>query len=269
MVRRTLVSLLAVVAVAGGCADSGSDTTPVGDAAEGVRQLTVEVVDSHPHDTAAYTQGLLLDDGVFFESTGNYGRSDVRRVSVDEGVPSQREPLPADQFGEGLTLVGDRLIQLTWREGIARVYDRETLELVDEFQYDGEGWGLCLDDDRLVMSDGSATLTFRDTDTFDEIGSVEVSADGQSVDQLNELECVDGAVVANVYRTDRLVVIDPDTGDVTASVDASGLLDEAEAPTAEVLNGIAHDSATGHYYLTGKYWPTMFEVRFVDVADGG
>jgi glutamine cyclotransferase len=170
-------------------------------------------------------------------------------------------------FGEGLAQVGDRLIQLTWREGVARVYDRETLEVVDEFSYDGEGWGLCLDGDRLVMSDGSDTLTFRDPETFEKTSTVSVAEGGTPVDKLNELECVDGQVYANVFNTNEIVIIDPDDGQITGRVDASGLLADVDAPDAGVLNGIAYIPDTGHFYLTGKNWPVIFEVNFFDIDE--
>jgi glutaminyl-peptide cyclotransferase len=265
VVPRSLVSLVLLALLAVGCT-SAADTFSDSGGDDAVQRFTVEVVESYPHDIGAYTQGLLVDDGVFVESTGQYGQSDLREVTISNGVPIRQVPLPAREFGEGLALVDDRLIQLTWREGIARVYDRETFEVVDEFAYEGEGWGLCLDDDRLVMSDGSSTLTFRDPETFDVVGTVDVTAEGVSVDDLNELECVDGEVYANVYHTDEIVVIDPETGTVTASIDASPLIDDDDR--ADVLNGIAHDVGTDAFYLTGKYWPTVFEVRFVAATSG-
>ncbi len=168
-----------------------------------------------------------------------------------------------------MTVVGDRIIQLTWQEERAFVYDIDTFAVVDEFTYLGEGWGLCLDDDavdeRLIMSNGTDVLTFRDPDTFEVTGSVPVTINGDPLTRLNELECVDGLVWANVWRTDSIVVIDPASGAVVSVVDASGLLTPAERASTDVFNGIARDSDTGRWVITGKLWPAMFEVDFVPV----
>jgi glutaminyl-peptide cyclotransferase len=259
-----------VVAALLGCSSSENDPHQAIEAVErdeSVERLRVEVVAEHPHDPKAFTQGLVVDGDRFYESTGDYGYSDVREVEVESGEVVHEEPLPPSLFGEGLAQVDDRLIQITWREHVARAYDRETLELIEEFSYDGEGWGLCYDGDRLVMSDGSATLTFRDPETFEEIGAVDVTAGGAAVGRLNELECVDGQVYANVYTTNNIIAIDPERGEVTASIDASNLLTPNESAEADVMNGIAHDAGSDTFFLTGKHWPTMFEVRFVAADD--
>lgn len=230
----------------------------------GVTNLDVEVTATYPHDPTAFTQGLeILDDGHLVESTGGYGESALRRVEVSTGTVLDEAELPASHFGEGVTAVGDRLVQLTWQEGTAFVYEVDDLTVVDRFEYTGEGWGLCLLGDRLIMSDGSPTLTWRDPVTFAAQGQVEVTLLGQPVEELNELECVDGRVWANVWRTDTIVGIDPGTGEVEAVVDAGDLLDRAAHPSADVLNGIAWDEASGTFLLTGKWWPTVFRVRFV------
>lgn len=194
----------------------------------------------------------------------------MRRGPVG-GEPVVRRDLPAPLFGEGLTLVGPRLWQLTWQNGIAIERDAETLEELRRVRYEGEGWGLCHDrtdggtGGRLVMSDGTSRLTFRDPKTFEPVGHVDVTRDGEPVDQLNELECTgDGSVYANVYQTDTLVRIDPDTGAVTADIDASGLLRPAELRGgAQELNGIAAVPGGEEFLLTGKRWPRMFRVGFV------
>lgn len=279
MRRRSLAlaALLLLAVLAGACGDDGdpasaerSRTDASGGAPTtgdgGPEALTVEVLAVHPHDDRAYTQGLLVDEGRLIESTGQYGESTLREVELGSGAVLRSRALPDDRFGEGLALVDDRLVQLTWREGVAVVYDRDTFDVVGHHAYEGEGWGLCLDEarDRLVMSDGSATLTFRDPRTFAVTGSVEVTEAGEPVDQLNELECVDGDVYANVYRTDEIVRVDGASGEVRATIDASPLRDAlGAAPRAEVLNGIAHDPSSGTFHLTGKYWPRLFEVRFV------
>ena len=239
-----------------------------------VRDLAVRVVASYPHDPASYTQGLELAAGVLYESAGQYGESSIRRVDLESGVVLLRRDLPPDLFGEGLTLVPAaagrpaRLLQLTWQGGVALARDPATLEPVGEHRYRGEGWGLCFDgggpEARLVMSDGSAYLTFRDPATFEIAGGVPVTLGGAPLGGLNELECVGGSVWANVYPTRQIVEVDPATGRVTATVDASGLLTAFEAPDAEVLNGIAHDPADGTFLLTGKYWPRLFRVELVE-----
>jgi glutaminyl-peptide cyclotransferase len=227
--------------------------------------MTVEVIARHPHDPMAFTQGLeVLDEGRLIESTGRYGRSSLREVVLETGEVERRHDLPDQFFGEGLALVGDRVVQLTWREGVAFVYDLSTFAVIDEHRYEGEGWGLCHDGERFVMSDGSSRLTFRHTETFDVLGTVEVRNAGRPVPELNELECVDDVVYANVWRTDDIVVIDPTSGAVTGKIDASGLLTPDERVGTDVLNGIAFDRSTGHFLITGKDWPTLFEVRFVE-----
>ena len=228
-----------------------------------VERLSVEVTSEYPHDPTAFTQGLLADGGEVYESTGLYGESTLRSVDLASGDVTAVIDLGADLFGEGLEVVGDRFIQLTWREGTALVYDRDTLELVDRYSYSTEGWGICLDADRLVMTDGTATAYQRDPATFELLDQVTVTLDGEPLWGLNELECVDGTVWANVRPTDYIVAFDPDTGKIGAVVDASGLLDADEQTTAGVLNGIAHIDGTDRFLITGKLWPSVFEVRFV------
>ncbi len=229
-----------------------------------VRTLRVDVVRELPHDTSAYTQGLLWWEGSLYESTGRYGESTLRRLDPATGAVEQRVSVPPAFFGEGLARIGGRLIMLTWMAERAIVYDLRSFETVRTFRYRGEGWGLCHDGDRLVMSNGSDTLTLRDADTFEPIGAVRVTLRGRPQDQLNELECVDGAVYANVWQEDYIVRIDPASGRVTHQIDAAGLLTAREARGVDVLNGIAYEPEAGTFYITGKWWPKMFEVRFVE-----
>ncbi len=224
-------------------------------------RLAPEVLSVRPHDADAFTQGLLFFDGSLFESVGRYGQSSLREVDPRTGGVLRRVAVPDEFFAEGLARVGDRLIQLTWREGTAFVYELETLRRVGSFRYEGEGWGLCYDGSRLYMSDGSATLTVRDPRTFTVIGRVPVNLDGSPVPLLNELECVRGAVYANVWQTNALVEIDKTSGAVRNVIDASGLLTDAEAVPADVLNGIAYNRKQDTFLLTGKLWPKLFEVR--------
>ena len=228
-----------------------------------VRSLRVDVLRELSHERDAYIQGLVWWNGRLFESTGQPGESTLRRLDPQTGRVEQRIDVPDQYFGEGLALVDRRLIMLTWTSQRAFTYDRDSFELGETFLYQGEGWGLCYDGDRLVMSDGSDRLTFRDPDTFEPIGEQLVRLRGQPLRKLNELECVDGAVYANVWEEDFLVRIDPETGRVTDYIDAAGLLRGADRIGAEVLNGIAYNPTADTFYITGKWWPKMFEVRFV------
>jgi glutaminyl-peptide cyclotransferase len=246
----------ALVLVLGGCA-AAAPAPP-----DTVEQLRPTVLAELPHDTSAFTQGLELGpDGALFEGTGLEGRSQLRELDPDTGELRRAVPLPAHLFGEGITVVDDRIWQLTWQDGVALEWDLASFTLLREVPIEGEGWGLCRDGDRLVRSDGTDRLRFHDPATFAETGSVAVTLDGEPVTQLNELECVDGQVWANVWQTDRIVRIDPADGRVTAVVDAAGLLDPGRRAGADVLNGIA-SLGHGEYLLTGKLWPAMFRVRF-------
>jgi glutaminyl-peptide cyclotransferase len=266
---RLLVAIVALAFAVAGCASDDSppavltaDTLVAAEMDTPV--LAVEVLETVPHRPDAFTQGLVLDGDRMFESTGRRGRSELAELDPATGEVRRRVPLGDEYYGEGLALVGDRLVQLTWQENTAFVWDADTFEPLGRHTYDGEGWGLCHDGERLVMSDGSATLTFRDPDTFERTGEVSVSLDGEPVRQLNELACVQDRVYANVWMTERIVRIDPATGDVDAVIDAAPLLDLLDpAPTHEqaVLNGITHDPRDDTFWLTGKLWPQMFRVR--------
>jgi glutamine cyclotransferase len=234
------------------------------DSAQSIPVLRPEVLAEVPHDPSAFTQGLQLDGDVLYEGTGLAGRSQLRELDPATGEVRRAVPLPGRMFGEGITVAGDSVWQLTWRDGVVLEWDRATLTLRQQLPLDGEGWGLCSDGTRLVRSDGTDRLRFHDPVTFAETGSVTVTIDGEPVTQLNELECVDGQVWANVWPSDVLVRIDPASGRVTAAVDAAGLLDPEQRANADaVLNGIA---ALGNdeYLLSGKLWPVSFRVRFVE-----
>lgn len=229
-----------------------------------VRNLRVDVLREIPHDRSAFTQGLLWADGHLYESTGRYGESTLRRLDPDTGLIQERTNIPANFFGEGLAKVGQNLILLTWKAERAILYDVDSFRALRTFRYDGEGWGLCYDGVRLIMSNGSDTLTFRDHTSFQEIGSVQVTLRGIPRDNINELECVDGAVYANLWDDDYILRIDPDTGSVTHQIDSHGLLSREESRGVDVLNGIAYNPQAETFYITGKWWPKMFEVRFVE-----
>ncbi|MCS6871763.1 MAG: glutaminyl-peptide cyclotransferase [Anaerolineae bacterium] len=232
-------------------------------------RLQVKILSIRPHDPMAFTQGLLIHNGFFYESTGLYGQSTLRKVDMGSGEVLQQFDLPAEFFAEGLALVGKRLIQLTWRERTAFVYDLETFEPLAIFTYDGEGWGLCYDTeaDELYMSDGSHILTVRDPQTFKVQRRVEVILDDVPIRNLNELECVGDSVYANIWFSDQILRIDKQTGRITAIIEAGNLLTPEERETANkrgaVLNGIAYDPETERFFVTGKLWQWMFEVEFV------
>lgn len=257
---RTLITLTLAAAVAlGGCAASAPQE-PVG-----VPQLTVQVVGTLPHDPAAFTQGLEFAGDTLYEGTGLEGRSSLRAGPAGQ-PPVARVDLPAPLFGEGITVTGPTVWQLTWHDGIAIERDARTLAELRRVSYDGEGWGLCHDGGRLVMSDGSDRLTFRDPATFAVTGEVTVHEGDRTFADLNELECAGGAVYANVWQTDTILRIDPATGEVTGSITASGLLTPVQAAGADVLNGIAAIPGTDQFLITGKLWPTMFRVKFVPAS---
>ena len=229
---------------------------------ESVRELRVEVHRRFPHDTTAYTQGLILFQGKLLESTGRYGQSDLRRLDPATGTVEQRVGISPAFFGEGIARVDDRLIMLTYKAQRAFALGIEQFDQLETFRYRGEGWGLCNDGRRLIMSNGSSRLTFRDLQSFEEIGGVDVTLRGVPQMQLNELECVGDTVYANVYQRDIILRIDLASGYVTEYIDASGLLTPEESRGVDVLNGIAYDPDRDRFYITGKLWPTMFEVTF-------
>jgi glutaminyl-peptide cyclotransferase len=220
-----------------------------------------EVVREYPHDPEAFTQGLIFRDGFLFESTGQLGRSTVRKVRLETGEVVARHALASDIFGEGLTDWGSQLVQLTWVTNIGFVYDLASLKELRRFNYAGEGWGLTQDGTRLIMSDGTANLRFLDPATFEEQSRLNVRDHNGSVDDLNELEFVKGSVYANVWLTDRIAIIAPDSGRVTGWVDLTGLRPRQGAPGEDVLNGIAYDAAGDRLFVTGKLWPKLFEIR--------
>jgi glutaminyl-peptide cyclotransferase len=240
-----------------------AQTAPKGGAPSRAERLRVQVVRSFPHDRAAFTQGLVLDDGRLYESTGNVGQSSLREVELETGRVIRKVDVPAPLFAEGLALSGDKLIQLTWKHGRALVYDKRTFARQSEFSYRGEGWGLCHDGTALVMSDGSDTLTLRKPSDFSVARTLRVTLDGQPLPNLNELECVNRAIYANVWMQDLIVRIDATTGRVTERIEASNLLSPVERQGTDVLNGIAYDAKDQTFLITGKWWPKVFRVKFV------
>ena len=220
------------------------------------------VVRAYPHDREAFTQGLAFDDqGTLYEGTGQRGQSSLRRVELSSGAVLRRHDLPTSLFGEGITVLGDRIIQLTWQAGRAFVYDKASFSVLREFTYRTQGWGLTHDGHRLIMSDGTATLYFLNPDTFAETARLTVRDHRGPVIRLNELEYVRGEILANIWQTDRIARIDPRTGHVTGWIDLTGLLQSGDRrQPVDVLNGIAYDPRTDRLFVTGKWWPKLFEI---------
>ena len=220
-----------------------------------------EVIETFPHDRNAFSQGLDFDGVTLFESTGGYGKSSVRRVNLETGRVEKWLRLDKRLFGEGLTLFDDKLIQITWKRGLGYVYDAKTLRLIRKFSYAGEGWGLTHDGTHFIMSDGSDRLKFRHPDSFSVVRTIRVRDGNRAIRQLNELEFVDGRILANVWHSDRIAMIDPANGRVTGWIDLSGLLAKPLGPES-VLNGIAYKD--GRLFVTGKNWPNLFEIKLTN-----
>ncbi len=225
---------------------------------------TYRVVNSFPHDPEAFTQGLVFEDGTLFEGTGLYRQSTLREVELETGVVLRSLSLDSQYFGEGITIYKDQVVQLTWRSNTGFLYDKDSFELLQTFSYSSEGWGITHDGIRLIVSDGTPTLYFWDPVTFEEIGRIEVHDQYGPVSRLNELEYVSGEVFANVWYTDLIARINPDTGRVTGWIDLEGLLEsEQGVASADILNGIAYDAQNDRLFVTGKRWPKLFEIELV------
>ncbi len=229
----------------------------------GIKQYTYNIVKTYPHDTSAYTEGLVFDNEVLYESTGNYGASSLRRVDLETGNVLQEILLPTKFYGEGLAVVNDTLVQLTWKENMGFIYDKETLSLLANFSYSTQGWGLTYDGNRLIMSDGSPNLYFLDPTTFQRIGQVSVHDGNTTLTDINELEYVNGDVYANIWLQQRIAIINPQTGQVKGYIDLSGLY-KSNNPSNNldnVLNGIAYDPQTDRLFITGKDWPNLYQIK--------
>jgi glutamine cyclotransferase len=224
------------------------------------------VKNTYPHDPGAFTQGLFYRDGYLYESTGQVGHSTIRKVELKTGKVVQKADLPADVFGEGSTAVGNKLIGLTWTSQVGYVFDLKSFKLKQSFKYEGEGWGLASDARQLYMSDGSSFIRVLDPKTMKELRRVQVTTEGRPVAQLNELEMVDGELYSNIWGTEYIARIDPDSGKVLGLIDLTGLLPPGQRGTTEVdavLNGIAWDSKGKRLFVTGKLWPKLFEIELV------
>jgi len=221
------------------------------------------VVNVYPHDASAFTQGLQYLDGYFYEGTGLNGRSSIRKVTLETGKVLQQRTVPGEFFGEGITVWKNDLFELTWQSHVAFVYDRATFEPKQRFTYPGEGWGLTSDGTNLVMSDGTDELRVLDPVTFAEKRRIKVTAGGIALRNLNELEYMKGEILANIWMTDYVARVAPDSGRVTAYIDLRGLLTATERANTDVLNGIAYDAKQDRLFVTGKLWPKLFEIKLV------
>ena len=223
---------------------------------------TYDVVNEYPHDQNAFTQGLVMEEGVLYESTGLYGGSTLRRVDLETGNVLQSYALSNEFFGEGITVFGDRIIQLTWQNQKGFVYDKNSFDLLQEFSYHTEGWGITTDGNQLIMSDGTANLYFLDPETFEKTGQVEVNDNG-TVTNLNELEYINGEVYTNIWQTDKIAIINPHTGQVTGWIDLTGIYTQENNDPNSVLNGIAYDAEGDRLFVTGKLWSQLFEIKLL------
>jgi len=272
--RRTAgdpISILAVVVMLASAAAAAATAQraaqrPAAAASAPAPVSRYRIVNIYPHDRAAFTEGLFFHEGVLYESTGQNGKSWIRKIRLENGEVLQQAPLESQYFGEGIVAWKKSLIQLTYTTEIGFVYDLATLKRQRSFNYSGQGWALTHDGTRIIMSDGSASLRFLDPETLRETGRLPVTDAGKPVLELNELEFVKGEILANVWKTERIARISPKTGQVTGWIDVSGLLDPRDAAGVDVLNGIAYDAAGDRLFVTGKLWPKLFEIRIVPPA---
>ena len=231
-------------------------------ASQPITIYTYQIVNTYAHDRNAFTQGLAFDNGLLYEGTGQYGNSSLRKVDLATGDVLQMRRLSSDYFGEGITIYDDTIVQLTWESHMGFLYDKNSFNLLRQFSYPTEGWGITYDGERLIMSDGTSLLHFLNPETLETTGYIEVSDNNKPVSRLNELEYVNGKVYANVWRTDRIAIIEPRDGRVTAWIDLSGLLQTQDYSShVDVLNGIAYDTQADRLFVTGKLWPFLFEIK--------
>jgi glutaminyl-peptide cyclotransferase len=234
----------------------------VAPAAEEIPVYSYEVVESYPHDPRAYTQGLVIYDGTLYESTGQYGESSLRRVELKKGKVKKKLDVPGQYFAEGMTILNGKIYQLTWQQQKGFIYDLKDFKLESEFAYEGEGWGLATDGHLLILSDGTNQIRFIDPANFRVVRTVSVMEGGQPLAELNELEYIHGEIYANIWKTDKIARIDPQTGRILAWIDLTGLRPSETLVNGEnVLNGIAYDEEHDRLYVTGKRWPTLYEIR--------
>ncbi len=227
-----------------------------------IKVYSYKVVNVYPHDKNAYTQGLVFEDGVLYEGTGIRGKSSLQKIELETGNILKIRKLPDRIFGEGIVVCEDKIIQLTWKSGFGFIYDKYSFELLHKFSYHTEGWGITYDGEHLIMSDGTSTIRFMDPESLKKIERIQVCDNNGPVENLNELEYVKGKIYANVWKSDRIAIIAPDTGQVTGWIDCKGLfVPEGPRKPVDVLNGIAYDSENDRLFVTGKLWPKVFEIQ--------
>lgn len=257
---KSLTLLFVLLLACGAGMASAQDTVPI---------YGYQVVQTFPHDTSAYTEGFFYLDGYFYESTGNIGGSTIRKVDIKTGKALQKADLPPPDYGEGIVAWKNRLIELTWQSQHGFTYDLKTFKKLGQFNYPGEGWALTADSQHIYMSDGTATLRVLDPNTLKQTGKIDVTANGNPVINLNELEWVKGEIYANVWLTHTIVRIDPATGKVTGVINLTGLgpkPEETADPSNDVLNGIAYDAKHDRLFVTGKRWPLIYEIKLTPPA---
>jgi glutaminyl-peptide cyclotransferase len=262
--------LLCLMAVLAGCAcstiENGNGRLSVSPA---VRTYTYRIINVFPHDPEAFTEGLVFDRGFLYEGTGLNGKSSIRKIKLDSGQILLNRNLPEQYFGEGIVIYKDSLIQLTWTSGTGFVFDVNRFNPLGQFSYPTEGWGITHDQNRLIMSDGTSTIYFWDPVSYAVTGRIEVRDNGRPVDSINELEYIKDRIYANIWKTDRIAIIDPQNGRITGWVDLTGLLASQNfRGAADVLNGIAYDEQADRLFVTGKLWPLLFEIKLV-ASPGG
>ncbi len=262
-----LLTLVATMALRAPILDAQTDSDSAGTSS--IPVFGYKIIKTYPHDTSAFTQGLVYDGGVLYEGTGEYGQSSLRRVDLDTGQVLKQTSLAGTLFGEGVSVWKDRLIQLTWRSGIGFVYYKENLTKVEDFKYQTEGWGITSDGKNLIMSDGTEVLHFLDPETFNEQRQIKVEAEGEPVKGLNELEYVKGEIYANVWPTNWIVILSPETGKVNGAINLQGILQKGDAQQdgkkVDVPNGIAYDPDGDRLFVTGKLWPRVFQIELMAV----
>jgi len=258
-----ILGLSVLLAITSGFSCSNTSESPIPSNSDAII-YTYNVVNTYPHDRTAFTQGLVFEDDILYEGTGQYGHSTLRRVELETGDILQIRELSDQFFGEGITIYGDEIIQLTWQSNVGFAYDKNSFDLLQQFNYATEGWGITHDGTRLIMSDGTSTLRFLDPQTFEEIGQLEVFDNDTPIARLNELEYIQGEIYANIWQEDWVVRIASQTGRVVGWIDLRGLLTtEDRSEPVDVLNGIAYDAEADRLFVTGKWWPKLFEIELI------
>jgi len=228
------------------------------------KTLSYEIIDKYPHDPEAFTQGLIWHDGLLYEGTGLYGRSSLRQVDLKTGIVLKKISLPAEFFGEGITIFNNRIYQLTWKSNIGFIYDLDSFQQLETFSYSHEGWGITHDGKRLIISDGTPVLHFIDPFTFKETGHIRVYEKDKPIYRINELEFVKGNIYANIWQSNKVAIIDPGTGQILAWLDLTDILKQEDiCQKVDVLNGIAYDMKNEYLFITGKLWPKIFQIKII------